>query len=216
MIACMRTLLRFGKSRSGACEISHLSRTAEQALYTSPAVVSTLAPGYIVGDPNLPLALEFGHFSADGNGAVLFAGLSSSFRLSQGLARGRLASTGASCGILAANAVYFLLSAISIAAELIGSRNAFSLITWVGAAHTLWLGVRTFMGAGTGLSLAFSAASPVSSALSFGDSWYSACTARWRHSSVSLLFKPRFVKVLNRLAALRLLIAALALAKSRL
>jgi len=182
------------------------------------------------------------------------------FVISQGLARGRLASTWASCGILAANAVYFLLSATSIAAVLIGSRNAFSLIVWVGAAYTVWLGIRTFVGAGAGLSLATSAESPVSSARVFGGGFllqiskpgllvfFVAVLPQFitpGHSvtrqvlilavtSIAVEFmvlslygtlaaqlgklavQPRFVKLVNRLAGMMFLVAAVALAKSRL
>jgi homoserine/homoserine lactone efflux protein len=85
--------------------------------------------------------------------------------LSQGLARGALASTWSSCGILAANAVYFLLSATGVAAVLVGSKNAFSVITWAGAAYTVWLGIRTFTSSGVGLSI--TANSPAGSARTF-------------------------------------------------
>ena len=181
------------------------------------------------------------------------------FVLSQGLARGVLASTWASCGILAANAVYFLLSATSVAAVLVGSRNAFSLITWVGAGYTVWLGVRTFSSSG-GLSLTSSTKSAVSSARIFTGgfvlqiskpgllvffgavlpqfiipghsaarqvlilavtsitvefailSLYGMLAAQLGKSAV----EPRFVKLVNRLSGLMMVVAALALAKSRL
>ena len=64
--------------------------------------------------------------------------------VAQALSRGALASTWSSCGILAANALYFAVSATGIAAVLLGSRNLFNVITWLGAAYTIWLGVRTF------------------------------------------------------------------------
>ncbi len=182
------------------------------------------------------------------------------FVLSQGLARGALASTWASCGILAGNAVYFLLSATGVAAVLIGSRNAFDLITWVGAGYTVWLGLRTFMSSGAGLSLAPSAPSAVASARIFGGGFllqisnpgvivfFVAVFPQFivpGHSvarqvlilavtSIAVEFvvlslygilaaqlgkvavQPRFVKLVNRLAGMMLLVAALALAKSRL
>lgn len=82
--------------------------------------------------------------------------------VSQGLSRGLLASTWSSIGILAANALYFALSATGIAAVLLGSKNLFNAITWVGAAYTIWLGVRTF--ASSGAAVSASAGSPASSA----------------------------------------------------
>ena len=85
--------------------------------------------------------------------------------MSQGLSRGVLASIWSSCGILAANALYFALSATGIAAVLLGSKNLFNVITWVGAAYTIWLGVRTFASAGAAVSV--SASAPASSARMF-------------------------------------------------
>jgi homoserine/homoserine lactone efflux protein len=78
--------------------------------------------------------------------------------MSQGLSRGVLASLWSSCGILAANAVYFAVSATGIAAVLLGSKSLFSVITWVGAAYTIWLGVRTFARSGAAVSVSASVA----------------------------------------------------------
>jgi homoserine/homoserine lactone efflux protein len=72
--------------------------------------------------------------------------------MSQGLTRGVLASIWSSCGILAANALYFAVSATGIAAVLLGSKQLFNVITWAGAAYTIWLGVRTFANARAELS----------------------------------------------------------------
>ncbi len=72
--------------------------------------------------------------------------------MSQGLSRGVLASIWSSCGILAANALYFAVSATGIAAVLLGSKSLFNVITWVGAAYTIWLGVRTLASAGAAVS----------------------------------------------------------------
>ncbi len=72
--------------------------------------------------------------------------------MSQGLSRGVLASVWSSCGILAANALYFAVSATGIAAVLLGSKSVFNVITWVGAAYTVWLGVRTLASSGNALS----------------------------------------------------------------
>lgn len=182
------------------------------------------------------------------------------FVFAQGLARGSLASTWASCGILAANAVYFLLSATGIAAVLAGSRNAFSLITWIGAGYTMWLGARTFVSSGKGLSLASSPKSAVSSTRIFTGGFvlqiskpgllvfFVAVLPQFiipGHSvarqvlilavtSISVEFvtlsvygmlaaqlgkfavEPRFVKLVNHLSGLMMVVAALALAKGRL
>lgn len=192
--------------------------------------------------------------------ACLSPGPAVLFVFSQGLARGTLASTWASCGILAANAVYFLLSATGIAAVLEGSRNAFSLITWIGAGYTMWLGVRTFVSSGKGLSLASSPKTAVSSTRIFTGGFvlqiskpgllvfFVAVLPQFiipGHSvarqvlilavtSIGIEFvilslygmlaaqlgkfavEPRFVKLTNRLAGLMMVVAALALAKSRL
>ena len=85
--------------------------------------------------------------------------------MSQGLSRGVLASIWSSCGILAANALYFAVSATGIAAVLLESNSLFNVITWIGAAYTIWLGVRTF--AASGAALSASASPPASSARMF-------------------------------------------------
>ena len=225
-------------------------------------MVSNLSDRYIGAQANAPKAMSikvWTIFLLMETLQCLSPGPAVLFVLSQGLARGALASTWASCGILAANAVYFLLSATSVAAVLVGSRNAFSLITWVGAGYTIWLGVRTFRSSG-GLSLASSAKSTVSSARIFTGgfvlqiskpgllvffgavlpqfiipghsvarqvlilavtsiavefvilSLYGMLAAQLGKSAV----EPRFVKLVNRLAGLMMIVAALALAKSRL
>lgn len=85
--------------------------------------------------------------------------------MSQGLSRGVLASMWSSCGILAANALYFAVSATGITAVLLGSKSLFNVITWVGAAYTIWLGVHTF--ASSGAAVSASASAPASSARMF-------------------------------------------------
>ena len=72
--------------------------------------------------------------------------------MSQGLSRGVLASVWSSCGILTANALYFAVSATGIAAVLLGSKSVFNVITWVGAAYTVLLGVRTLASSGDAVS----------------------------------------------------------------
>jgi homoserine/homoserine lactone efflux protein len=61
--------------------------------------------------------------------------------VSLALTRGAPAGLAASVGILAANALYFVLSATGIGAILIASWQLFFLIKWLGAAYLIWLGV---------------------------------------------------------------------------
>ena len=178
--------------------------------------------------------------------------------MSQGLSQGVLASLWSSCGILAANALYFALSATGIAAVLLGSKNLFNVITWVGAAYTIWLGVRTFTSAGAAVSV--SAGAPASSARMFtngfilqiskpglllffvavlpqfilpgrgvaGQVMILAVTSIFIEFVILTLYGvlaaqvgklgvgARFVTLANRLSGLMLILAAVALARSRL
>ncbi len=65
--------------------------------------------------------------------------------VSLALTRGARAGLGASVGILAANAFYFLLSATGIGAILLASWELFVLIKWLGAAYLVWLGLRMLL-----------------------------------------------------------------------
>lgn len=80
--------------------------------------------------------------------------------LSQGLTRGARASVLASLGILAANLIYFGVSASGLAAVLLASYEVFALIRWLGAAYLIWLGVATFRGRSPALSVAAGPAMP--------------------------------------------------------
>lgn len=62
--------------------------------------------------------------------------------VSQALTRGRAAGVRATAGVLAANAVYFGLSASGLVALHSLSAEAFSLLKWGGAAYLVWLGAR--------------------------------------------------------------------------
>jgi homoserine/homoserine lactone efflux protein len=74
--------------------------------------------------------------------------------LSQGLARGTAASVWSNLGILAGNALYFAISATGLGALLLTSYEAFSLVRWAGAGYLIWLGVTTFRGRSSVLSVA--------------------------------------------------------------
>ena len=65
--------------------------------------------------------------------------------LSVALTRGQVAGLFASIGVLAANAVYFTLSASGLVAVHAVSAQAFRLIKWAGAAYLIWLGARMIL-----------------------------------------------------------------------
>jgi threonine/homoserine/homoserine lactone efflux protein len=62
--------------------------------------------------------------------------------VSLALTRGPAAGLGASFGILAANALYFVLSATSLGAILLASWDLFVLVKWLGAAYLVYLGAK--------------------------------------------------------------------------
>jgi len=65
--------------------------------------------------------------------------------VSLSLTRGARAGFPASLGILAANALYFAVSATGIGAILLASWDLFFLIKWLGAAYLVWLGARMLL-----------------------------------------------------------------------
>jgi len=71
----------------------------------------------------------------------LNAGPSSLVVISQSLTRDASAGVRATTGVLAANAIYFALSASGLVALHSISAEAFSIIKWGGAAYLIWLGV---------------------------------------------------------------------------
>lgn len=62
--------------------------------------------------------------------------------VSMALARGSAAGFGASLGILAANGIYFAISATSLGALLLASAELFAVVKWAGAAYLIWTGAR--------------------------------------------------------------------------
>ena len=65
--------------------------------------------------------------------------------VSLALTRGARAGLAGSLGILAANALYFVLSASGLGAVLLASAELFFLIKWLGAAYLLWMGLRMLL-----------------------------------------------------------------------
>jgi len=73
--------------------------------------------------------------------------------LSQALSRGAAKALWSTTGILAANTVYFVLSATGVGAILLASYDLFFAIKWIGAAYLIWLGISAFRGKSKALSI---------------------------------------------------------------
>jgi len=69
--------------------------------------------------------------------------------ISNSLTRGSRAGLLASLGILAANAVYFIISATGLGAVLLASRTVFMVIKWAGAVYLVYLGLRMLFARGS-------------------------------------------------------------------
>ena len=73
--------------------------------------------------------------------------------LSSALRAGARKSAASSLGILAANTVYFVLSATSVGAVLVASYNLFFAVKWIGAAYLILIGLRAVCGRGPVLAV---------------------------------------------------------------
>ena len=80
--------------------------------------------------------------------------------LSQALMRGAAKAIWSIGGILAANTVYFILSATGVGAILMASYDLFFTIKWIGAAYLVWLGASAILGKSNTLSIRRGDATP--------------------------------------------------------
>jgi len=78
------------------------------------------------------------------------------FVLSQAIQRGPAKSVWGIGGILGANTMYFALSATSLGAVIVSSYRLFFLIKWLGAAYLVYLGVMSFFGKASVMSMPLS------------------------------------------------------------
>jgi homoserine/homoserine lactone efflux protein len=81
--------------------------------------------------------------------------------LSQALTRGSMRAIWSIGGILAANTLYFVLSATGVGAILMASYDLFFAVKWIGAAYLVWLGIAAFRGKSPMLSVRQTDVAPV-------------------------------------------------------
>lgn len=66
--------------------------------------------------------------------------------IAYGLTQGARRSVYAALGILAANAIYFALSATALGALLVSSQSFFAVVKWIGAAYLVYVGLSALFG----------------------------------------------------------------------
>ena len=72
------------------------------------------------------------------------------FVISTALVRGPRAGLAGAAGIVAANTVYFTLSAVGVAAIVLASHEVFVVLKWIGGAYLVWLGARMLLSRASG------------------------------------------------------------------
>ena len=60
---------------------------------------------------------------------------------STAMSRGPRAGFAGACGIVAGNTLYFVLSALGVAAVILASNRVFTMLKWLGAAYLLYMGI---------------------------------------------------------------------------
>lgn len=91
------------------------------------------------------------------------------FVLSQALSKGARPTVWSILGIIAANSVYFVLSATGVGAILVASYDVFFAVKWIGAAYLIWLGVSAFFGKSEILSIVPGGSSQVKAGRMFAN-----------------------------------------------
>src|SRR5260370_35584064 len=92
--------------------------------------------------------------------------------LSQAIRQGSAKSVWGTGGILGANTMYFALSATSLGAVIVASYKLFFLIKWLGAAFLVYLGLRSFFGKDSVMSLPDSHNDPRRGPRILGDGFF--------------------------------------------
>lgn len=128
--------------------------------------------------------------------------------ISIALTRGARDGLLASLGILAANAIYFVLSATAIGAILVASWEVFFLIKWLGAAYLVWLGLRMLLSRSEAAAAdRILAVSSISIEFLILSLYVAAC-----HRARGMMRRPGFATALNRAGGVLLIGAAAGMA----